>query len=177
MFGYNPKYPPEYRIKTVKYLPQPYESHVPLYNRLFEHTSLIKQNAQEEIYGANHLEECKSETTPMISVGETVIHKVFGKGVITETDKTRITVRFSTESKMFLYPDVIKQGLLKIENAPSQNFLESLPLNGDGVPRDYEETIKRWQREAEQGHVEAQFNLGIMYHNGNGVPQESQEAA
>jgi TPR repeat protein len=29
---------------------------------------------------------------------------------------------------------------------------------------------------AEQGHAEAQFNLGMMYESGKGVPQDSKEA-
>ena len=31
----------------------------------------------------------------------------------------------------------------------------------------------RWFRQAaEQGHAQAQFNLGVMYYNGEGVPQD-----
>ncbi len=33
------------------------------------------------------------------------------------------------------------------------------------------------KKAAEQGHVDAQYNLGIMYANGEGVPQDYAEAA
>ena len=33
LFGYNPKYPPQYRLKNIQYLPQPYGNFSPLYNR------------------------------------------------------------------------------------------------------------------------------------------------
>ena len=35
----------------------------------------------------------------------------------------------------------------------------------------------RFRRSAEQGHALAQFNLGLMYHKGEGVPQDHTEAA
>ena len=39
------------------------------------------------------------------------------------------------------------------------------------------EAVKWSRKAAEQGDAEAQFNLGIMYHNGQGVPQDHAEAA
>ena len=42
---------------------------------------------------------------------------------------------------------------------------------------DYEQAIRLWLPLAEQGHVNAQINLGVMYDNGNGVPQDSARAA
>ena len=38
------------------------------------------------------------------------------------------------------------------------------------------EAVKWWRSAAEQGHARAQFNLGIMYDNGRGVPGEDAEA-
>ena len=37
--------------------------------------------------------------------------------------------------------------------------------------------IGQLRKEAEQGHAEAQYNLGFMYHTGKGVPEDDQEAA
>ncbi len=33
-------------------------------------------------------------------------------------------------------------------------------------------TVSRWQKVAEEGGAEAQFNLGLLYANGQGVPQD-----
>ena len=43
--------------------------------------------------------------------------------------------------------------------------------NGRGVPQDDTEAVKWYRKAAEQGHAEAQNNLGVMYLNGRGVPQ------
>ena len=45
-------------------------------------------------------------------------------------------------------------------------------FNGGGVPQDYSEAAAWYRQAAEQGHANAQFNLGWMYANGRGVPQE-----
>ena len=44
--------------------------------------------------------------------------------------------------------------------------------NGYGVRQDYAEAVKWYRQAAEQGHAEAQYNLGEMYHNGQGVHQD-----
>src|SRR5712691_8471260 len=36
---------------------------------------------------------------------------------------------------------------------------------------------QKLRQEAEQGHAEAQFNLGLMYIDGQGVPQDYTQAA
>ena len=46
-------------------------------------------------------------------------------------------------------------------------FLFSGSVYGD----DYNEAFKGWKLAAEQGDVEAQYNLGLTYANGEGVPQ------
>ena len=38
------------------------------------------------------------------------------------------------------------------------------------------EEIKETHLQAEQGHANAQFNLGLMYSNGEGVPEDDAEA-
>ena len=41
---------------------------------------------------------------------------------------------------------------------------------------DYETAVKEWRSAAEQGNAAAQFQLGVMYANGQGVPQDYAEA-
>jgi TPR repeat protein len=41
---------------------------------------------------------------------------------------------------------------------------------------DYAAALKEWKPLAEQGHVDAQFNLGLFYMNGWGVPQDYKQA-
>ncbi len=41
---------------------------------------------------------------------------------------------------------------------------------------DYATALKEWRPLAEQGDATAQFNLGVMYNFGLGVPQDYQEA-
>jgi len=48
--------------------------------------------------------------------------------------------------------------------------------NGQGVIQDYKEAVKWYTKAAEQGNVDAQYNLGLMYNNGQGVIQDYKEA-
>lgn len=40
------------------------------------------------------------------------------------------------------------------------------------VPKDSQEAMRAWRRAAEQGDAEGQYNLGLMYDKGQGVPQD-----
>ena len=40
------------------------------------------------------------------------------------------------------------------------------------MPQDYAEAAKWFRKAAEQGDAKAQYNLGIMYAKGQGVPQD-----
>ena len=42
---------------------------------------------------------------------------------------------------------------------------------------DYATALREWRPLAEQGDAEAQFNLGLMYANGEGVPEDDVQAA
>jgi len=42
---------------------------------------------------------------------------------------------------------------------------------------DYATAVKLWRPLAKQGNVKAQFNLGLMYHRGMGVPKDDRETA
>ena len=45
--------------------------------------------------------------------------------------------------------------------------------NGRGVRQDYAQAVQWYRRAAEQGHAQAQNNLGVMYEQGQGVRQDS----
>jgi hypothetical protein len=45
--------------------------------------------------------------------------------------------------------------------------------NGRGVAKDDKEAVKWFQKAAEQNEIDAQFNLGVMYHLGRGVQEDS----
>jgi TPR repeat protein len=44
--------------------------------------------------------------------------------------------------------------------------------NGEGVARDNAEAVKWYRKAAEQGYVDAQYNLGLMYEDGDGVAED-----
>jgi TPR repeat protein len=41
---------------------------------------------------------------------------------------------------------------------------------------DFEVALQEWRPLADQGHVDAQYNLSVMYRHGKGVPQDDAEA-
>ena len=47
---------------------------------------------------------------------------------------------------------------------------------GMGVGRDSAEAAKWYRKAAEQGHANAQNNLGLMYMSGRGVAKDNAEA-
>ncbi|AKH36695.1 MULTISPECIES: tetratricopeptide repeat protein [Nitrosomonas] len=70
-------------------------------------------------------------------------------------------------------------------DAEAQNALGSLFYSGEAISKDvtgkimdYDlESAAGWfHRAAEQGHAAAQFNLGLLYAEGQGVPQDSAKA-
>lgn len=96
---------------------------------------------QEKIESASQ-EEHKTENIPTISVGKTVTHKFFGTGIVAKIDKRRITIKFPTESKTFLYPDVIQQGFLRVENGKGLSYRYDESRTAGANP-DYWEIYKR----------------------------------
>ena len=43
---------------------------------------------------------------------------------------------------------------------------------GQGVKQDHNEAVTWYRKAAEQGHAQAQYNLGLIYGKGHGVPQD-----
>ena len=58
-------------------------------------------------------------------------------------------------------------------DTPAQQFQQGFEATTRG---DYQTAFKLWLPLAEQGNVNAQFNLGVMYANGRGVKQDDIEA-
>jgi len=48
--------------------------------------------------------------------------------------------------------------------------------NGQGVTKDEVEAVKWWHKAADQGNIDAQFNLGIAYSRGDGVAKNESES-
>ncbi len=44
------------------------------------------------------------------------------------------------------------------------------------LTKDYKQAIKWYSKAAEQGYAPAQYNLGIMYREGEGTPQDYKQA-
>ena len=57
--------------------------------------------------------------------------------------------------------------------ALAQDFKTGVEAYGRG---DFATALREFRPLAEQGHAEAQYNLGFMYWNGNGVPKDDTEA-
>ena len=55
----------------------------------------------------------------------------------------------------------------------AQDFQKGLEAAKSG---DFETAFKEWTPLAERGESDAQYNLGLMYENGWGVPQDYKEA-
>ena len=55
----------------------------------------------------------------------------------------------------------------------SQDYRKGLAAAERG---DYAAALREWRPLAEQGHVNAQYDLGVMYFEGRGVPEDFEKA-
>ena len=62
-------------------------------------------------------------------------------------------------------------------DAIAQRYLGLRHLNGQGVPKDENESVRWFRLAADQGDAPAQGNLGYAYHVGRGVSKDEREAA
>ena len=62
---------------------------------------------------------------------------------------------------------------LAVSPLAAQNFDKGLKAHDAG---DYDTALREWEPLAEQGNIEAQYNLGFMYDNGQGLTQDKAEA-
>ena len=60
--------------------------------------------------------------------------------------------------------------------ADQQHVLATSYYKGDGVPRDFREAFKWYQKAADQDFANSQYMLAVMYDNGQGVPRNYPEA-
>ena len=78
------------------------------------------------------------------------------------------------EHRMFKHLTVILAFLMTLSSpVAAQDFQKGLAAAQAG---DFATALKEWTPLAEAGDVDAQYNLGIMYDNGYGVPQDYAEA-
>jgi TPR repeat protein len=63
---------------------------------------------------------------------------------------------------------------LTLTTAHAADFQKGLDAYNRG---DDATALKEWQPLAEQGYAGAQYNLGLIYTNGQGVPKDYKEAA
>ncbi len=80
-----------------------------------------------------------------------------------------------------LWNDVAEEAKSKVLERKVVGFtlVEKLPLEDGRMAYeafDYPAAIRHWRPLAEEGHAEAQFNLGIMSRVGKGVPQDDADA-
>ncbi len=57
-------------------------------------------------------------------------------------------------------------------NASAQCFLGNAYFEGKGVPQNYVEAVKWWDKASKQGYAHAQSMLANAYHKGIGVPKD-----
>jgi TPR repeat protein len=76
--------------------------------------------------------------------------------------------------KRLLILPVLLLTLLVGNPAFSADFQKGLTAARSG---DFATALREWRPLAEQGNVTAQYNLGLMYDNGTGVPQDYKTAA
>lgn len=77
-------------------------------------------------------------------------------------------------------PQSVLNGYLKAADqgdATAQSTIGTMYADGQGVPQDFVEAGKWFQRAAAQGHASAQFLLGLLYAGGEGVPKDRVAAA
>ena len=61
-------------------------------------------------------------------------------------------------------------------DAVAQSILAALYFLGNGVPQDYVQAARWYEKAAAQGNAAGQVRLGKLYDNGRGVPQDSVQA-
>ena len=75
--------------------------------------------------------------------------------------------------KMFRHLVLVAVLAFGASTVASQDFEKGLTAAGSG---DYETALKEWLPLAESGDPSAQFNIGLIYEAGQGVPQNDAEA-
>jgi hypothetical protein len=61
-------------------------------------------------------------------------------------------------------------------DAKAESKLGTMYYRGEGVPQDYAEALRWYNKAADQGDAKAQYGIGYMYYEGQGMPQDYAEA-
>ncbi len=85
-----------------------------------------------------------------------------------------ISINQSANGKTPDFNDILKSAGQGDPNA--QFKVGDIYYRGQGIPKDYQEAIKWYQKAAENGNVEAQYILAWMYYKGKDVPQDYNQA-
>ena len=75
--------------------------------------------------------------------------------------------------RAFLRAGLVGLALVLAAPAAGQDFNKGLEAYGRG---DYATALREWRPLADAGYAVAQYNVGVMYRHGRGVPQDHAEA-
>ena len=78
-------------------------------------------------------------------LGQAVHHKVFGKGIVTDFCKNKMTVCFAQSQKLFLFPDAIPR-YLTLKNVSLQKKIEDINEERERVIREKRRKIEEENR-------------------------------
>lgn len=76
----------------------------------------------------------------------------------------------------YLLAPTIERWLSKPQPAPSQAVVSAATTPSAANPASKARTPDEWRTLAEQGNADAQWNMGVRYHTGEGVPQDDAQA-
>lgn len=73
---------------------------------------------------------------------------------------------------------VFGEEITKINITPEQYYIMAVKhYNGQGVKKDPMQAVKYYEEAAKQGHIKAQFNLGLMLFEGFSIPKNQKQGA
>lgn len=137
LFGYNPKYPPEYRLKNVKYFSQPYESHTTALNYRFtpekpplatnavcneSPTSLCnKRNTDNKTTASQNTQDPRNPLSDEKIICEVSVYQTFLRGVEYAQAQRVKNIQFNK-----------KRGLFKANTIGSQIYNTGIQITEQG---------------------------------------------
>ncbi len=90
------------------------------------------------------------------------------------TDRSRyLSMRLVKNTRQFLILAIVAWLILPLPFPSWADFVSGFRAYARG---DYDSALKEFRRLADRGDASAQYNLGLMYDKGHGVPQDDKEA-
>lgn len=83
------------------------------------------------------------------------------------------------DEKKTQYDSVFSMQNYVVNDDPDQQvFLGNMYYFGDGIStgQDYDKAFELYEKAAQQGNAEAQYNLGVMYYSGESINQDYMQA-